>query len=66
MLKDKGVIWDDEPGCFKHGSFIKRVPRIVEPYVVRSEYKEIDTNLTKFNDEINEFLKCDIYNEITN
>ena len=62
LLLDKDINWDEEPACFRHGSFIKRVPRKTEDGAVRYDFKEVDTDLTKFNDEINEFLKCVVYN----
>ena len=63
MLEEKGVIWAKEPPCFRHGSFIKRVKRQVEDDSIRFDFEEIDTELTKFNDNINEFLKCEVYSK---
>ena len=68
MLLEKGVDWEKEPACFKHGSFIKRVPKILEgnEEAIRFEFKEVDVDLTKFNDEINEYLKCSVYQKVLN
>ncbi len=61
MLLDKGVDWEKEPACFRHGSFIKRVQKIIEEGAIRHEFKEIDIDLLKFNDETNEFLKTNTF-----
>ena len=64
MLMDKGIEWDKEPGCFRHGSFFKRVPKVIENSdAVRFDFKEVDTNLTKFDDQINAFLKCEVFKQ---
>lgn len=63
MLEEKGIIWDDQPACFRRGSFFKKVRRRMEdPDVVRFDFVEIDIEpLKKFNNEINRMLSCDIY-----
>ena len=65
MLLEKGIDWEKEPGCFRHGAFIKRVVKKLTgdngEEIIRHEFKEIDTDLTKFDDKINEFLKCSVY-----
>jgi len=61
MLADKGIIWDAEPACFRRGTFFKRVPRNTEDGSIRFDFKEVSVELTKFNEDINELLKCEVY-----
>lgn len=63
MLEDKGILWGKEPSCFRHGTFIKRVQHLTPDGSIRYDFKVIDTELKKFNDEINQFLKCEVYVE---
>lgn len=64
MLAEKDVDWDKEPACFRRGSFFKRKRRTMPPgqeELVRFDIAEVDVELTKFNEEINEMLKCPVY-----
>jgi tRNA(His) 5'-end guanylyltransferase len=61
MLAEKDIIWDNEPACFRRGSFFKKVARDTENNLIRFDFKEIDIDLTKFNNEINNLLKCEVY-----
>ena len=61
MLLAKGVNWDDEPACFRRGSFFKRVPRETDDGSIRYDFKEVDVDLVKYNDEINNLLSCEVY-----
>ncbi len=61
MLEEKGVIWNDEPACFRRGVFFKKVQRKMENNSLRFDFKEVDVDLTKFDNEINEFFKCEAY-----
>lgn len=61
MLKEKGINWDNEPACFRRGSFFKRVRRDMENNAIRFDFEEIEIDLDKFTDEINHTLKCEIY-----
>lgn len=61
MLGDKGISWDDQPRCFRYGSFFKRVPRPTETGAVRYDFKEVQVNLVKFNDAIDKILSCVVY-----
>ncbi len=61
MLAEKGVIWENEPPCFRRGTFFKKVARDTENNLIRFDFKEIEVDLVKFNDEINDVLKCDVY-----
>lgn len=63
LLREKGVIWEDEPAFWRRGSFIKRIPRMVSD-VTRHDYVEIDVDLVKFNDDINHILKCKVYDPL--
>jgi len=36
----------------------------MEGDAIRYEFKEIDVELTKFSDQINNFLKCEVYEEL--
>ena len=62
MLSSKGVDWTKEPACFRRGSFFKRARKVIptQPDLVRFEYTEVDVELTKFDDQINELLKSEI------
>ena len=114
MLNEKGIVWDNEPACFRRGSFFKRVKRLIvspntintintintvnelnedkdsdnlsqneeidttqkllEPQntnnnssnLVRFDIKEIDVDLIKFDEDINNVLKCNVYENIVN
>ena len=62
MLADKGVDWEKEPACFRRGAFFKRVRKETEdPAIIRYEIKEVDIELSKFSEEINETLKCEVF-----
>jgi tRNA(His) guanylyltransferase len=63
MLAEKGVIWEDQPACFRRGSYFKKLRRPMEdPEKIRFDFVEIDINpLTKFDDEINTVLSCDVH-----
>jgi tRNA(His) 5'-end guanylyltransferase len=65
MLKEKGIDWNNEPACFRRGSFFKRVRKPTENNSIRFEFKEIEIDLSKFDDEINQILKCEIYDQIS-
>jgi len=63
MLAEKGVIWDDQPACFRRGSFFKKVRRIMDdPEKVRYDFVEIDIEpLTKFDEKIEDVLNSVVY-----
>jgi len=67
MLATKGVVWDDEPACFKRGTFFKKMRREMpegQENVIRHEFKVVDLKLTKFYEDINninDILKCHVY-----
>ena len=62
MLAAKGVNWSQEPACFRRGAFFKRVPKKMDdPKVIRYEIKDVPIELSKFDEEINETLKCEVY-----
>lgn len=63
MLAEKGVKWEDEPSWARHGTFIKRVPRNTTDGSVRYDFKVVEVDLKKYNEEINEVLKCEVYVE---
>lgn len=63
-LKEKGVDWEDEPVCFKRGTFFKKMKKEMpkdQEDIIRYEYNTIDLELTKLDDKINAILKCKIY-----
>lgn len=61
MLANKSVIWENEPACFRHGSFIKRIKiDNKESSKIKFTFKQIDVDLIKFSNEINELLKCEV------
>jgi tRNA(His) guanylyltransferase len=57
MLSEKGIDWDKEPLCFRRGTFFKRV---IYKDTIRGICEQVDIELTKFNDKINELLKSKV------
>jgi tRNA(His) 5'-end guanylyltransferase len=62
MLEEKGVTWAKEPACFRRGSFFKRKKIMLDENNMRYEFIEVDVELEKFDDDINNFLKSEYIN----
>ena len=64
MLATKGIEWEAEPPCFRRGTFFKRMRRpmpLGQEEIIRFEIGEVDIELKKFNQDINNVLKCEVY-----
>ena len=67
MLAQEGINWDNQPACFRRGSFFKRMRRkmpLGQEELIRYDIEEVEIELSKFNGEINDMLKCRVYPSI--